>query len=179
MTRRLVAVCVAAFALAAACSDESPAPVTLIPTTRATVVEPDAGSGEGDSGATTPDEQLGACSDLSRAYYAAIGSSGPEAVVRPLYEAVTPLLTEALRGDWALASEAFIAYEDAASAVAPGDDQLDDPDVRDTYDVATSDDVQDALARVRAGIDSTCPGTIDDLTTTTAITTVTASPPTT
>jgi hypothetical protein len=144
---------------AASCSDESPAPVTLVPTTRATelTADPPDTAADADSGATTADELVDACSALGRAFATAIGASGPANVVQPLYDAVTPLLPEESRADWSIATAAFVAYEDAAFAVEPGDDQLSDPDVAEAYEEATSADVQDALERVRADIEAACP----------------------
>lgn len=144
---------------AAACSEESPTPITLIPPTPTAVSTPDTGSPDGGSGDTTPDEQSGSCSELSRAYYAAIGADGTTAAaLQPLYEAVTLLLPQAVRADWELASSALIAYEVLAASVPIGDEQLDDPAVKAAYDEASSDEVQAALQRVRDAVDVACPG---------------------
>jgi hypothetical protein len=162
MTRLPRVVLAVALALATiACSDESPAPITIIPPTPPTVLTPDTGAPDGGSGNTTPDQQTNPCSDLSRAYYAAIGSDdGSIEVLQPLYDAVTPLLPEAARADWELAAPALIAYAVAAASVPIGDDQLDDPTVKAAYDEATSTKVQDALQRVRDAIETACPGYI-------------------
>jgi hypothetical protein len=144
-----------------ACQDDAPAEATLIPPTRATDLVPDTGAPDGGSGDTTPDEQLDACSDLSRAFFDAIGASGTAAELQPRYDAVTPLLPDDVRADWQTAATAFVAYEDAASAVPEGDDQLAVPEVRDAYDRATSDEVQAALQRVREAIEAICPGALD------------------
>lgn len=152
---------VAALAVAPACQENAPAEVTLVPPTPATDLAPDTGAPDGGSGDTTPDEQVDACSDLSRDYFAAIGADGTAAELQPLYDAVTPMLPEAVRGDWQLAAAAFIAYEDAASTVPEGDDQLAVPEVKEAYDEATSDEVQDAMQRVRDAMDETCPGILD------------------
>jgi len=162
VTRFRVAIAAAAvLALAPACKDETPAEVTLVPPTRATDLVPDTGAPDGGSGDTTPDEQVDACSDLSRAYFAAIGADGTAAELRPLYDAVTPRLPEAVRGDWETAAAAFIEYEDAAAEVPDGDDQLAVPAVKQAYDEARSDEVQDALQRVRDAIEGICPGIVE------------------
>lgn len=162
MSRLRLALAVAAvLAVAPACQDDAPAEATLIPPTRATDLVPDTGAPDGGSGDTTPDEQLDACSDLSRAYFAAIGASGTAAELQPLYDAVTPMLPEDVRGDWATAAAAFVAYEDAASSVPDGDDQLAVPDVREAYERAQSDEVQAALQRVREAVERICPGILD------------------
>lgn len=162
MTRLAVALAVAAvLAVVPACTDETPAEATLIPPTRATDLVPDTGAPDGGSGNTTPAEQLDACSELSRAYFTAIGADGTAGELEPLYDAVTPMLPEAVRGDWETAAAAFIAYEDAASEVPEGDDQLAVPAVKDAYDEARSDEVQDALERVREVIDGICPGILE------------------
>lgn len=172
MKRRLLlsGLALGALLAATACSDAGETPLTLVPPTRATVLEADTTPGDGGSGDTTADEQADACSDIARAFYAATGASGAAATVRPLYDAVTPLLPEALRADWSLAADAFVAYEDAAVAVPDGEEQLDDPTVRAAYERATSDEVQAALQRVREGIEAECPGTIDDTTVTQPVT---------
>jgi hypothetical protein len=154
------AVALALVVTTVACKDDAPE-VTLIPTTRGTDLVPDTGSPDGGSGDTTPAEQVDTCSALSRAYFAATGASGAAEVVQPLYDDVTPLLPEAARADWALASAAFVAYEDAASEVPEGDEQLAVPEVRDAYDEARSDDVQAALQRVRDAMEADCPGIFD------------------
>lgn len=157
---RLALAVIAVIAGTAACKDDAPE-ATLIPTTRGTALVPDTGAPDGGSGDTTPDEQVDACSELSRAYFAAIGASGSAERLRPLYDAVTALLPEAVRADWETAADAFVAYEDAASKVPEGDDQLAVPEVEDAYDEARSDDVQAALQRVRDAIDTACPGILD------------------
>lgn len=151
----------AVLAVIPACNEDEPPEATLIPPTHATGLVPDTGAPDGGSGDTTPDEQADACSDLSRAFFAAIGTSGTADRVQPLYDAVTPMLPEGVRGDWATAATAFIAYEDAASAVPEGDDELAVPEVREAYDRASSDEVQDALQRVRDAIEGICPGVLD------------------
>ena len=162
MRRRCLVLAVAAvMAVVPACKDDTPAEATLIPPTRATDLVPDTGAPDGGSGDTTPDEQVDGCSDLSRAYFAAIGASGTAAQLQPLYDAVTPMLPEAVRGDWASAAAAFIAYEDAASIVPEGDDQLEVPEVREAYEQARSDEVQKALQRVRDAIEEICPGVLE------------------
>lgn len=162
MTRLRTALAVAALlAVLPACAEDATPEATLIPPTRATDLVPDTGAPDGGSGNTTPDEQVDACSELSRSYFTAIGATGAAAELQPLYDAVTPLLPEDVRGDWQTAAAAFIAYEDAAATVPVGDDQLAVPDVREAYDEARSDEVQEALARVRDAIDGICPGILD------------------
>jgi hypothetical protein len=150
----------ALLAVVPACSQDEPSEATLVPPTPATDLVPDTGAPDGGSGNTTPDEQIDACSALSRAYFAAIGASGPATALQPLYDAVTPLLPETARADWETAAEAFVAYEDAASEVPVGDDQLAVPEVAEAYDEARSDEVQDAMERVRDAIDGICPGVL-------------------
>jgi hypothetical protein len=94
-------------------------------------------------------------------YFTAIGAAGTAAELQPLYDAVTPLLPEAVRGDWETAAAAFIAYEDAASSVPVGDDRLAVPEVREAYDEARGDEVQEAMQRVRDAIDEICPGVLE------------------
>lgn len=162
MIRHRVALAAAALVLVApSCSGDEPAEVTLIPPTRATDLVPDTGAPDGGSGDTTPDEQVDACSELGRAYFAAIAAEGTATELEPLYDAVTPLLPEEVRGDWQTAAAAFIAYEDAAAEVPEGDDRLAVDEVEEAYDEATSDDVQDAMQRVRDAIDAICPGILD------------------
>jgi hypothetical protein len=162
VTRLRTALALAAvLAVTAACAEDAPPEATLIPPTPATGLVPDTGAPDGGSGNTTPEEQVDACSALSRAYFTAIGADGAAAVLQPLYDAVTPLLPEAVRGDWETAAAAFIAYEDAASSVPQGDDRLAVPEVREAYDEARGDEVQEAMQRVRDGIDEICPGVLD------------------
>jgi hypothetical protein len=151
----------ALLAVVPACSQDEPPEATLVPPTPATDLVPDTGAPDGGSGNTTPAEQIDACSALSRAYFTAIGATGPATVLEPLYDAVTPRLPETARSDWETAAAAFIAYEDAASEVPPGDDQLAVPAVEAAYDEARSDEVQDAIQRVRDSIDASCPGVLD------------------
>lgn len=162
MTRFRTALAAAALlVIVPACSQDEPPAATLVPPTPATDLVPDTGAPDGGSGNTTPEEQVDACSALSRAYFAAIGAEGPATVLEPLYDAVTPLLPETARADWATAAAAFVAYEDAAAQVPPGDDQLAVPAVEAAYDAARGDDVQDAMQRVRDAIDGICPGVLD------------------
>lgn len=156
---RAALVALAVTATVVACADEAPE-VTLLPTTGGTELVPDTGAPDGGSGDTTPDELVDTCSTLSRTYLEAVGADGTAAALQPLYDAVTPLLPEAVRGDWLTAAAAFVAYEDALARVPLGDDPLAQPEVSEAYDVARSDGVQAALQRVRDAIDGECPGSL-------------------